>query len=160
MGAISGNSIALDFDSPGLARFAFPNLEELAEVTFVEQTARGYHVLFRIDGEPVRTTSFSGRGLALDLKARGAYVAAAPSIHPNGTPYKLLSPDVRIARIGKDELDALLRRLLTRQPALPGFELAPRAESSPDSSTLSVVSTRNGAGLDDQDRSQLKEFRR
>lgn len=131
MGAISDNALALDFDDPGLARFAF-DLEELAEVTFVEQTPRGYHVVFRTEGGPVRTTSFSGRGLALDLKGEGGYIAAAPSMHPNGTPYKLLSPDVRIARIGMNELDALLRRLLTRQPALPGLGLAVQQESPPE----------------------------
>jgi len=123
MGAVSDNSIALDFDNPTLARYALGDLDALAEATFVEQTFRGHHVVFRIEGDPVRTTSFAGRGLDLDLKAEGAYIAVAPSTHPNGTPYKVLSPDLRIARITRNELNSLLRRLLNRQPPLPGLGL-------------------------------------
>ncbi len=124
VGRISGNAVALDFDDHALAMRAFPNLEELAQITLVERTSRGYHVVFRVLGRPVGTTTLTGRGLALDVKREGSYMVAAPSTHPDGTPYKLVSPNVKIATIARTEFDALLLRLQRKQPALPGLDLS------------------------------------
>jgi hypothetical protein len=132
MGRISENAVTLDFDNPAVARRVFPDLEELAKVTFVERTSKGCHVMFRIQAEPVKTTTLAGRGFALDIKGEGSYICAQPSTHPDGTPYKLLSPDLRIATISRSEFDALLLRLKRRQSALPGLGFSLGVASSPD----------------------------
>ena len=66
MGAVSDNAVALDFDDRDLARFAF-DLEKLALKTFVQETPRGFHVVVRTEGGPIKTTSYVGRGVPLDV---------------------------------------------------------------------------------------------
>ncbi len=115
MGQVSDNAFALDFDDPRLARFAF-DLEELAQKTFVQKTPRGVHAIFRAEGGLIRTTSYHARGLPLDVKGEGGYIVAAPSRLSIRAGYTMLSPDVRVATIEKEWLDALITRLRARWP--------------------------------------------
>jgi len=116
MGAISGNAIALDFDDPELARLL--DLEELATETLVQETPRGFHIIVRTAGEPMRTTTHSPHGLAMDLKAEKSYVVAAPSSLSSGGSYRLLSPDLRIATVDRREVDAFIARLEAEWPTV------------------------------------------
>ena len=132
LGEVSGNAFALDFDDRALARQVF-DLDELARVTLVQRTPRGFHVFFRVDGPPIQTTSFQGRGLPLDVKGTGGYVVAAPS-RLDGAAYIRVSPDVRVATIEAGAYEALVERLLTRWPSIgvaPLYSAPPRARQRP-----------------------------
>jgi len=134
MGLVSDNTFALDFDDLGLARFAL-DLHRLARETFVQETPRGVHVLLRTNGEPIKMTSYHGRGLPLDLKAEGGYIVVAPSVLQGGKAYRMLSADPRVATIEKESLDALLARLRTGWPivqaVLPYYEVGRRQKIVP-----------------------------
>jgi len=133
MGTISGNAFALDFDDPRLAWFTF-DLEKLAQVTFVQSTpSGGFHVLFRAEGAPIRTTSFRGRGLDLDVKAQGGYIAVDPS-DLGYARYRRLSPDLRVATVEDGAYEALIERLVTRSTSIgvaPLYSAPPRAPQRP-----------------------------
>ncbi len=124
-GRVSGGAVAFDCDEPSLARRIFGDLAELATHTYVSRTARGHHVIFRVVGGTVKTTTYRGRGVPLDVKAEGGYVVAPTSLHPDGVRYELLSHDPKPAAIARSEFDALILRLLSKQPALPGLGLEP-----------------------------------
>jgi hypothetical protein len=113
LGRVSGNSFCLDFDDLRLARLAF-DLERLAQKTFVQATHRGIHVILRVGGEPVKSTSYARRGIPLDVQSEGKYIVVAPSLHPLGIAYRRLSPDLRLATVSMEWLDALVTRLRTR----------------------------------------------
>ncbi|HYS99157.1 MAG TPA: bifunctional DNA primase/polymerase [Thermoplasmata archaeon] len=49
LGAVSNNTFAMDFDDRDLARFAF-DLELVSRETLVQETPRGFHVIFRTEG--------------------------------------------------------------------------------------------------------------
>lgn len=115
MGAVSGNAFALDFDDPHLVRFAF-DIPKLAQETFVQETAKGVHVVFRIEGEPVKSHNYRDLGLPLDIKGEGGQIVAAPSVHESGAVYRKLSPDVRVGIIERKALDAQLARLAEEWP--------------------------------------------
>jgi len=132
LGAVSRGSFAFDFDSPELALLTF-DLERIAGVTFVQRTPRGYHVIFRSEGAPIRSTSFHARGLALDVKGEGGYVVVAPSRLSDAV-YTRISPDVRVATIEAGAYEALVERLLTRSPIIgvaPLYSALPRAKQRP-----------------------------
>ncbi|HRP25968.1 bifunctional DNA primase/polymerase [Thauera sp.] len=67
-----------------------------ARFSYTVQTARGVHVYLFVD-EPVSTMKAG----TIDIKAAGGYVLAPPSMHPSGTPYRLLSdaPILRVDRL-------------------------------------------------------------
>ena len=88
--------------------------------TLIEKTARGYHVFFTSEQLPSVLTS------TVELKASGI-VMAAPSIHPSGKPYEIVSNDP-LARLNQTEVitffpfvSALLNSLATlpQQPETP-----------------------------------------
>jgi hypothetical protein len=54
------------------------------ELTYMVQTARGVHVYFRTR-QPEQNRKLDG----IDIKARGGYVLAPPSIHPSGAEYRV-----------------------------------------------------------------------
>ncbi len=126
MGKVSGGTVGFDFDDPRVASRAFGDIAKLARLTYVSRTSRGFHVVVRVKGLPVKTTSFHGRGAPLDLKAEGGYLVAPPSLHPDGGRYELLSPNLRIAVIARSEFDALVQQLLRKQPPLPGLGVSLR----------------------------------
>lgn len=64
--------------------------------TLTAKSARGGHYWIRTD-EPIKTHGFEGG----ELRGRGAYVAAPPSLHPSGIEYKWLDADTPILRVNE-----------------------------------------------------------
>lgn len=51
----------------------------------------GHHYLFKMPKLDVRNST-GKLGIGLDTRGNGGYIATAPTIHPNGTPYKWIEP--------------------------------------------------------------------
>ncbi|HMT20663.1 MAG TPA: bifunctional DNA primase/polymerase [Promineifilum sp.] len=87
-----------------------------ARFSYTVQTSRGVHVYLFID-EPVPTM----RAGNIDVKAAGGYVLAPPSIHPSGTPYRLLSdaPILRVDRLARVLPASLLALAQPTAPVAP-----------------------------------------
>lgn len=86
LGAVSGGLMVRDFDKPGsYERFRDRNPEVCRSLPAVA-TPRGAHLYFR--AESTRTVKL-GDG---ELRGDGAYVAAPPSIHPDGVAYRWFRP--------------------------------------------------------------------
>jgi hypothetical protein len=81
--------------------------------TYKVQTARGMHVYIRLPHDE-RNRSLEG----IDVKAKGGYVLAPPSIHPSGVPYKAVNPGAPIVQV-EALSDILPSALLTRDTELP-----------------------------------------
>lgn len=95
-GGISGNLVVLDCDTPEKYYELKPiiennlGLDNVENHTPVVKTGKGYHTYFRTP-TPVKSTKFPN----LDIKGEGGYVLAPPSIHPTGTQYRFLNPNVK-----------------------------------------------------------------
>ncbi len=95
-GEISGNLVTLDCDTPEKYYELKPiiesklGLDNLEDHTPVVKTGKGYHIYFRTP-TPIKSTKFPN----LDIKGEGGYVLAPSSIHPNGTQYQFLNPNVK-----------------------------------------------------------------
>ncbi len=94
-GEVSGNLVVIDCDTDQKFFELKPIIESklvidnLVNNTPIVKTGNGYHIYFRTP-TPVKSVKFP----RLDIKGEGGYVIAPPSIHPNGTEYKFLNPDV------------------------------------------------------------------
>lgn len=70
-----------------------PTFEEWKHRTFITETSRGVHIWVRPKGgkypATAKLTDAQGRGI--DVKGEGGYVVAPPSIHPDGSKYRVLS---------------------------------------------------------------------
>lgn len=104
MGSVSGDAFALDFDNRELAAYFIGDLAALARTTFVQETAKGLHVVMRSSDGPVKSKSYKDRGLPLDVKGEGGYIVSAPSVHPDGPTYRVLSPEFKIASLASAPL--------------------------------------------------------
>jgi DNA-binding transcriptional ArsR family regulator len=83
--------------------------------TLTAKSVRGGHYWLMTD-EPVRTCKFDGG----ELRGRGAYVAAPPSLHPSGVAYHWIDVDAPILRINElpgVTLEAIPRERLPRLAA-------------------------------------------
>lgn len=95
LGVVQSNLVVLDFDSRNAAR----NPQWLALLdrcfscnTHVVATNDGYHIYFYMD----RPMQFKGKLISgIDIKHKG-YVVLPPSIHPNGTEYKVVNDVVPV----------------------------------------------------------------
>jgi hypothetical protein len=127
MGRISGGVFSLDFDDVRLARLVF-DLEDLSRRTLVQTTPRpGVHVVFRSEGdESVKSTTYARRGMPLDVKGQGGYIVAAPSSLHHGAVYRRLSPDLQVATVSREWLEALVIRLRTRWLQVPRLSIQSR----------------------------------
>jgi len=63
--------------------------KQVLRLAYKVQTARGVHVYIRTS-QPEQNRKLPG----LDIKARGGYVLAPPSVHPSGALYRVLQPGV------------------------------------------------------------------
>jgi hypothetical protein len=97
----------------------------LMDQTYKVQTARGMHVYLRLPHDE-RNRALEG----IDVKAKGGYVLAPPSVHPSGVPYKAVNPGAPIVHV--DALsDILPSVLLTRDTELPDDVIVPGAFKNP-----------------------------
>lgn len=86
-GSRSGDLVVLDFDMlDGPERILGMTPEQLAVVTMVVRTGRGWHVYARANGSMVSRTPRAG----LDFRGDGGMVVAPPSVHPSGHVYALV----------------------------------------------------------------------
>lgn len=98
-GTVSGNLVVPDFDDHETwyryLDYTKASLKlDLFTFTRLVRTSRGIHVYVRLP-QTIKSQKFP----KIDLKAEGGYVIAWPSIHPSGTPYEIINPDVPIRTI-------------------------------------------------------------
>ena len=117
-GAISGGLLIIDFD---VARFYDAwkiAVGTLADGLPVQRTGGGgYQIFCRCDspGENAKLAWMpneaeeTGRKIAIETRAEGGYACVPPSLHPDGTYYKMISGDLTaIPTIPQAQADALL----------------------------------------------------
>lgn len=108
-GSRSGGLVVLDFDTmDGPERVLGMTPNQLAVLTIVVRTARGWHVYSR--GEHKSCTLVEG----VDVRGDGGMVVAPPSVHPSGHVYEFLAPSR-----GLVPLDAVLPIDLGRSDGEP-----------------------------------------
>lgn len=95
------NIVVLDIDRPDI-------VNELCIKFFdtraVKTGSGGYHLWYRVPNAK-KVVIFDKTNTHLgELQALGTYVVCPPSIHPNGTSYKVLNPDQEILDITQEEL--------------------------------------------------------
>ena len=111
-GAVSGVFV-VDIDGPDGAA----NLRALEEQhgalppTLVCLTGKGSHLYFRHPGVRVRPNSNGKVSKGIDIRGDGSMAMLPPSIHPSGTRYRWVVPDVPIA-----DAPAWLLELVLREP--------------------------------------------
>lgn len=117
-GEVSGGLLVLDFD---VARFYEAWCEavgDLADGLPVQMTGGGgYQVMLRCD-KPGRNCKLAwekneqkqtGRIVAIETRGEGGYAVLAPSLHPTGNYYEILSGDfAAIPKVSQAKADALL----------------------------------------------------
>lgn len=122
----------IDFDS--MDRYVFWQLWAarrgmpayyVAQATYKVQTARGMHVYIRLPHDE-RNRSLEG----IDVKAKGGYVLAPPSVHPSGVLYKAINPGAPIIQV-EALSDVLPSALLTRDTELPDDVRVPKGFVNP-----------------------------
>lgn len=94
-GTVSGNLVVIDFDDKKIFDEWFESHKEIAENTWLVETARGYHVYFKLKGKIPRKFKFKGG----DVQGNGAYVVAPPSDHPDEKPYNFINKTEKIFEI-------------------------------------------------------------
>lgn len=87
------NLVVIDLDDKSLANKVFKKWDDLLQSTFVVETARGYHIYCKPrNGKfPPTAKLTDGDGKGIDIKSEGGYVVAPPSIHPDGSKYRVVS---------------------------------------------------------------------
>jgi len=92
-GNVSGNLVVVDFDVPRIYRDFCTYFPALSQTYTVATGGGGWHIYLQVENLPL-----SLRRPGVELRADGHQVAAPPSIHPNGTPYKVyLSQEIQLA---------------------------------------------------------------
>lgn len=113
-GSASGGLVVLDFDSRhGPESILGMTAQQLAVVTIVVETARGWHVYARADGVPCRTPREG-----IDVRGEGGMVVAPPSVHPTGHVYAFVG-----SHRGLVPLEAIAPDLLAPTPRTTGADL-------------------------------------
>lgn len=113
-GSISGNLWVLDFDTVEAYEKAFTPEErkKLEESTLVVKTGKGVHVYFRAKPEiEVKNQAHETPFGHVDVRGTGGYVVAAPSWHPNGKQYSIISKVLTIQGADPSLLDLILKNL-------------------------------------------------
>ncbi len=108
-GSVS-NLLGLDFDDLKALVYYFPKWRELAKHTPVVSTPRpGAHIWLRIRGGFDKLPKgFKLEGV--DVQGERHYLAAPPSVHPNGQPYKFIDEAPGILEVSLEELQSLQRK--------------------------------------------------
>ena len=95
--------------------------------TFQVKTSRGAHFYFSLPDFPVRnTTDLFGGNSQIDIRGEGGYVVAAPSLHPSGKRYEMVSDDADLEPAPGWLLDLLRPKVKTKKPstAAPDLDIA------------------------------------
>src|SRR4030042_2007930 len=106
--------VVLDFDQVGDYLDWHDGAGDLAQ-TYTVKTSRGFHV-YLWAGD-----IHSGRVGRVEIKARGAVIMAAPSVHPSGAVYYPIEPGAAILRASPENL-SLLSVLLSKEK--PGGQVS------------------------------------
>ena len=99
-GKISENLVVVDIDKSdlGLVNEIYPNA--LKETRVIKTGSGGYHLYFHVSKLPKKPLRLNkDNGDHIDVQVNGTYVIAPPSIHPNGSPYKIISETDKIKTI-------------------------------------------------------------
>ncbi|HTW97699.1 MAG TPA: bifunctional DNA primase/polymerase, partial [Acidimicrobiales bacterium] len=89
VGIRTGEGIdVVDLDSEAARRALFATAPERLSGPVVVRTARGWHLWFASCGLSTRAGVLEG----VDVRGRGGYVVAPPSVHPDGWRYQFLDP--------------------------------------------------------------------
>lgn len=117
-GVVSGGLGAIDFDDPRFYDAWRAEVGSLAHTLVIQKTGDGYHVLFRCPNPGhsqklawvADETEESGRRVAIETRAEGGYILAAPSLHgETGRRYEVIAGDLTaIPTISQAHADALL----------------------------------------------------
>lgn len=126
-GKVSGNLVAIDFDEPRFYQAWLEKVGDLSTGLVVQKTGHGFHVIFRCQ-EPTPNLKLAfvadenevdGRRIAIETRGEGGYILVAPSIHPNGSIYSILSGSLSdVPTLKQEQANALLQaaRLLDECP--------------------------------------------
>lgn len=92
------NLVVLDFDSMDAYALWLDSTNHVAkDLTYRVLTARGVHVYLSVT-EQVQSYKING---VIEVRARGQYVCAPPSIHPTGAPYLAANPDAPVVQVNQ-----------------------------------------------------------
>ncbi|HTW97921.1 MAG TPA: bifunctional DNA primase/polymerase, partial [Acidimicrobiales bacterium] len=92
VGIRTGEGIdVVDLDSEAARRALFAAAPERLSGPVVVRTARGWHLWFASCGLSTRAGVLEG----VDVRGRGGYVVAPPSVHPDGWRYQFVDPRSR-----------------------------------------------------------------
>jgi hypothetical protein len=126
--------VVLDIDNPS-------RIEELGikpyETYAVRTGSGGFHLYYKVkNAKKVVLFDVEGNHLG-ELQALGQYVVVPPSVHPNGSPYRVINRDTPITELTQDELLApfLGKTRVTRE-----IKLTPKFVSGNKDDPLSGVS--------------------
>jgi hypothetical protein len=117
-GAVSGGLFVLDFETEPAYLAWLAAVAELADGLPVGRTGKGgYHAFGRCPdpGENQKLawleceSDISGRRILIETRGEGGYAVVAPSLHPNGSRYRMVSGDLAsIPTISQARFDALI----------------------------------------------------
>ena len=119
--------VILDFDDPAMWQlwqsWINTKIPELLRQTYRVSTRRGQHVYLFLENPPERTLKIKnedGRTL-IDVKAKGGYCLAPPSIHPTGYKYQSHGKPSDIMTVASihEVLPCILVEKATEQVELP-----------------------------------------
>jgi len=115
-GSIS-NIVVIDIDDRSLIDEVIkneagkPTIEDWKNKTFITESSRGIHIWVRPKGGKYPPTAklVDSKGRGIDIKSEGGYVVAPPSIHPDGTKYRVLSNTREILEV---DVEGFVRSLV------------------------------------------------
>lgn len=90
--------MVLDVDNPD-----HPDAPDIDDFTSVVLSGRGFHVYFAPDDQRTLGTHFG------ELRGKGSYVLAPPSVHPSGEPYRWVRPHRELVPVPDRFLDRARR---------------------------------------------------
>lgn len=144
-GKVSDNLVVLDFDN-GRTFADFVKAWEarrglgIYEETPVVATARGFHVYLR-----TAEATPSGKLDGVDIQSEGKYVVAPPSVHPGGTTYEFINPEVSdILQISSLEAVGIEAQHVKPSPAIVEGEAITQGQRNATLTSMAGAMRRKG----------------
>jgi hypothetical protein len=91
-GSTSGNLFVIDCESPAAFAYQIEEIRKRQIPLWAAVTARGGHIYLRASNGEVENISGNILG-ELEIRGRGGYVLAPPSVHPSGAKYQWIAQD-------------------------------------------------------------------